>query len=381
MIRVSVRKQLGRFAVDATFESETRGVLALFGRSGAGKSSIVDMIAGLMRPDGGRIEVDGRVFFDSEMHIDTPPEKRRLGYVFQDSRLFPHYSVRGNLEYGRRRASADDRRIALDDVVHVLGIETLLDRRPAALSGGERQRVALGRALLANPRLLLMDEPLASLDAARKFEILPFIERMRDAFEVPIVYVSHQMNEIVRLADTLALVDNGRIAALGPVDEITSRLDLRPLTGRYEAGSTIRTTVIEHDDKYGLTHLAFPGGTLRVPRIDVAPGSEYRLRVRARDVSLSSVRPEGLSDLNILEGTVAETGATPGNGGSAHIDLRLDIGVPLWVRISRWSYDELGLQTGSRVYALIKSTSIDRQSMGERKDSAETETDDEFLAG
>jgi molybdate transport system ATP-binding protein len=203
MIRVDVARAYPAFRVETAFEADSEGITALFGRSGAGKTSLVNMLAGLLRPDRGRIELDGTVLFDSAKGIDLPPERRRLGYVFQESRLFPHMSVRANLTYGMRRTPPAQRRIGPDEVVEVLGIGHLLDRRPRQLSGGERQRVALGRALLASPRLLLMDEPLASLDAARKAEILPFIERMRDAFAVPVVYVTHAMDEIVRPAGKL----------------------------------------------------------------------------------------------------------------------------------------------------------------------------------
>jgi len=367
VIRVDLEKSFPAFAIRAAFEADSRGVVALFGRSGAGKTSIVNMLAGLLRPDRGRIEIEGKVLFDSQAGVDLAVEARRLGYVFQESRLFPHLSVRANLEYGMRRVPAAERRIALDEALEVLGIGHLLDRRPRQLSGGERQRVALGRALLASPRLLLMDEPLASLDAGRKAEILPFIERMRDSFAVPIVYVTHEMDEIVRLADSLVLLDDGCVAAVGAVEELTSRLDLRPLTGRYEAGSVIATTVAGHDDAYGLTRLAFPGGELHVPRIEARPGAPVRVRVRARDVSLALERPAGISDLNVLAGTIAEIAAPAEGQRRSDVDIRLDIGVPLWVRVSRRSLDELALAPGMAVSALVKGTSIDRLSLSRLK--------------
>jgi molybdate transport system ATP-binding protein len=366
VIRVDVARRLGRFALEARFDSDSRGITALFGRSGAGKTSVVNMLAGLLRPDRGRIELDGCVLFDSAKGVDLPPERRRLGYVFQESRLFPHYSVRRNLEYGMRRLPHAERRVEFADVVAVLGIESLLERRPRQLSGGERQRVALGRALLASPRLLLMDEPLASLDLARKQEILPFIERLRDRFAIPIVYVTHAMDEIIRLADTLILIDDGRVAAVGPVEELTSRLDLRPLTGRYEAGSVIAAEVASHD-AFGLTSLRFSGGTFRVPRIDSPVGAGVRLRVRARDVSLALTRPEGVSELNVFAGRVAEIGGSGEDSAGAQIDIRIDIGIPLWVLITRRALHDLELRVGSEVFALVKSTSIDRQSLSAQK--------------
>jgi len=362
MIEVDVRRPMDAFTIDARFVSESGGITALFGRSGAGKTSVVNMLAGLVKPQSGRIKVDYQVLFDSTAGIDMAPEARRLGYVFQQARLFPHLSVRGNLEFGMKRAPAVDRRIGFDPVVEVLGIGDLLARHPHHLSGGERQRVALGRALLASPRLLLMDEPLASLDAPRKAEILPFIERLRDNFQVPMVYVSHAMDEIVRLADTLVLMSEGTIAAVGTVEDLTSRLDLRPLTGRYEAGSVIAARVLDHDRAFGLTRLSFAGGTLSVPQLDAAPGEDVRLRIRARDVSLSLTRPEGLSIQNVLPGTVMEIGAQMGGDRFPDLDIRVEIGVPLWVRISRKAVAELGIQPGLKLFALIKGTSIDRQS-------------------
>lgn len=371
MIRLNITRQLDSFAIDAAFEAETNGVIAFFGRSGAGKSSIVNMIAGLLTPDTGVIEFNGEILFDSARRIDIAPDKRRFGYVFQNSRLFPHYSVRGNLLYGYKRAPASDRRIAPDDVIDVLGVGHLLERHPRDLSGGERQRVALGRAILSNPRALMMDEPLASLDAARKFEVLPFIERLRDAFGVPILYVSHAMDEIIRLADTLVIVDEGRIPAIGPVEELTSRLDLRPLTGRYEAGSALGARVVAHDEVYALTTLEFPGGSLRVPRLDAEIGADIRLRVRARDVSLSLAEPKQASEINVLRGSITEIGPPLEDGQSAHVDIRVDVGVPLWVRLTRWSLENLSLAPGTEVFTTIKSTSIDRQAMGGQKEPFE----------
>ncbi len=365
MLEVALARRLGAFSVDAEFAAGP-GVTALFGRSGSGKTSIVNMLAGLLRPDSGRIAVDGEPLFDSAAGIDVAPERRRIGYVFQDARLLPHLGVRANLEYGRRRAPSGAGAVAFDEVVGVLGIEDLLHRRPHQLSGGEKSRVAIGRALLANPRLLLMDEPLASLDAPRRHEILSFIEALRARFPIPIVYVSHAMEEVIRLADTLVLVSDGRIAATGAVEDLLSRLDLRPLTGRYEAGAVIAARVAGGDPAFGLTYLAFPGGVLRVSHLDLPEGTVVRVRVRARDVSLSLARPADISVLNMFEGTVAEIGANPDDAEGPQLDVRLDIGVPLWARITRRSAHDLGIAPGRRVYALVKSVAIDRQSVGYR---------------
>src|SRR5690606_29489116 len=273
------------------------GITALFGRSGAGKTSLVNVLAGLLRPQRGRIVLRGQTLFDSQRGIDLAPERRRLGYVFQEGRLFPHLSVRHNLLYGYRRAPAAERSIGLDRVVGLLGLEGLLERRPGTLSGGEKQRVALGRALLANPRLLLMDEPLAALDQPRKEEILPFIEQLKAELDLPVVYVSHSMPEILRLADTLVLMSNGRIEAVGPLEELTARLDLRPLTGRYEAGAVVSATVAGQDKMFGLTELRFSGGRLKVPHLNLPLGQTLRVRIRARDVSIALTPPLDISVL------------------------------------------------------------------------------------
>ncbi len=364
MIEIDIAKRLGAFALEVNFSAPERGITTLFGRSGAGKTSIVNALAGLLRPDRGRILVAGEPLFDSERGIDLPPEQRRLGYVFQEGRLFPHYSVRGNLLYGRKRG-AEDSGPSFDAVVDLLGIGDLLARRPTDLSGGEKQRVAIGRALLASPRLLLMDEPLAALDAARKAEILPFIERLRDELKLPVFYVSHEMEEIIRLADLLVLLDGGRVAAIGPVEELTSRLDLWPLTGRYEAGSVIRTTLRGHDTTFGLSELAFPGGRLRVTKIDLPLGTPVRVRVRARDVVLATERPQQLSIRNAFAGSVVEV--APRNG--PQVDLKLDIGtkqqpVMLLARITIRALQELQLAPGKPVFALVKTVSFDSHSLG-----------------
>ncbi len=366
MISVALKKSFRRASIDVRFETSEPGITAIFGRSGAGKTSVINMIAGILRPDEGRIELDGGVIFDSATRIDLAPDKRQIGYVFQESRLFPHMNVRNNLLYGWRRRAAGHRNISLDDVIGVLGLDPMLERSPAGLSGGEAQRVQFGRAILANPKLLLMDEPLSSLDNPRRTEILPFIERLRDEFHIPILYVTHAMEEIIRLADRLLIIEDGSLAADGTVEELTGRLDLRPLTGRYEAGSVIAATIKENDTRYGLTHLSFPGGVLRVPAIDGAPGTPVRLRIRARDISISTELPAGASELNIFKGKVVEI-SPPASSQTAHCDILIDIGVPLWVRLTRLSIDQLELHPGKEIHALIKGTSVDRQSLAARK--------------
>ncbi len=361
MLDVRVRKNLGGFDLDAAMRRPADGVIALFGRSGAGKTTLVQTLAGLVRPDAGHVQLGDTVLFDHATGVDVPPDQRRIGYVFQEGRLFPHYSVRGNLLYGYHRAPAAARRLHLHDVVDLMGIGHLLQRRPRELSGGEKQRVALGRALLSNPRLLLMDEPLASLDQPRKEEILPFIERLRDELAIPLVYVSHAMDEIIRLADSMVLVSDGRVAAAGSVEEITSRLDLRPLTGRYDAGAALTVRVAQPDDGTGLTHLAFAGGRLVVPRIDAAEGKTLRVRIRARDVAVALSPPPHTSILNVLPGRIAELGEEAG----PLVDLRLDVGgSPIWARVTNASLQRLNLRPGMPVYALVKAVAVDRHSLG-----------------
>jgi len=362
MLEFDARCSLGGFALDVAFHSEGR-VTALFGRSGAGKSTVLNLIAGLARPSSGRIAVDGRTLYDSAAGIDVRPHLRRVGYVFQEGRLLPHLTVRRNLLYGRffARNGGGASAASLDHVVELLGIGRLLDRRPAALSGGEKQRVAIGRALLAHPAVLLLDEPLASLDAPRKAEILYYIERLRDDVRVPIVYVSHSLDEVVRLADQVVLVSDGKVRAAGPVQEMAASVALRPYLGRHEGGAVIEARVAGQDLESGLARLEFAGGVLYVPDVDALTGETVRVRIRARDVSLALARPEGVSILNVLPGTVAELGAADG----ANLDVRLDVGgAPVIARITRHSAGRLGLAPGKPVFAMIKAVSLDRRSVG-----------------
>ncbi|MDX9859786.1 MAG: molybdenum ABC transporter ATP-binding protein [Rhodospirillales bacterium] len=362
MLDVDIRRRTGDFLLDARFLTDS-GLTALFGRSGAGKTSLVDSLAGLNRPDDGRIVVDGHVLFDSKAGIYLPPERRRLGYVFQEARLFPHLSVAGNLTYGMKLTPPSERHQDFDQIVDLLDLRAHLKRRPATLSGGEKQRVAIGRALLASPRILLMDEPLASLDAARKAEILPFIERLRLDLDLPVVYVSHAIEEVIRIADTMVVMSDGKVAASGPVEEIMGRLDLHPLTGRYETGAVLAATVAGADLTFGLTELTFAGNRLWVPKIDLPLGTPLRVRIRARDVSLSLAPPQAISILNVLPGRVVEL---DGAGGQPQVDVLLDVGSPLIARITRRSVEALGLKPGVSVFALIKTVAIDRASLGRR---------------
>jgi molybdate transport system ATP-binding protein len=373
MIDVQFRKQLPGLLLDIAFSAPSQGLTALFGRSGAGKTSIVQAIAGGVRPDVGRIVVDGRVFFDSNAGIDLPVHQRRIGYVFQDSRLFPHLSVRSNLLFGFKRAGAA-RKFQLDPVVDLLGIGHLLDRRPHHLSGGERQRVGIGRALLAQPSLLLMDEPLSSLDPPRKSELLAYIEGVRDELRIPILYISHAFNEVVRLADYLVLLDAGVVVRAGPLLDIASDSTVAPLIGRFEAGSVIECTVSAHDDDMALSTLGFTGGQLRVPCVALDLGTRVRVRIRSRDVAISLSSPTDVSISNRLPGTLLSLTVREG----PYVDAAIDIGGDtLRALITRESAARLRLEPGLKVWALIKAVSFDSRSVGFIRRARSTSSDAE----
>lgn len=360
MLEIDIEVPRGAQRVEARFSSGAP-IVALFGRSGAGKTTVVEAIAGLARPAHGRIVVEGRTLFDSAAGIDLAPEARRVGLVFQDAMLFPHLTVRGNLHYGERLVPPTERYADPRRIVEMLGLGRLLDRRPGRLSGGEKQRVAIGRALLASPRVLLMDEPLASLDAARKAEILQYVELLRDEWKRPIVYVSHAVEEVTRLADHLVLMGEGRTLAQGPVAEVLGRADLKPHTGRFEAGAVVEGRVARHDEAYGLTLIAFAGGELVVPNIDALPGEPVRARIRARDVALALEAPRGTSFRNVLPGTVRTVGAEVG----PIVEVAVAVGHTLLLaRITRKAAEELALAPGVPVWALVKAVSIDRRSVG-----------------
>jgi molybdate transport system ATP-binding protein len=373
MLEVDIEHRLSDFTLDIHYRAG-RGLTALFGRSGAGKTSVVNAIAGLLRPHRGRIVIDGAVLLDTERGICVPTHHRRIGYVFQEGRLFPHLTVRQNLLFGRWFSPARERRAAnLDAVVDLLGIAALLDRRPGRLSGGEKQRVAIGRALLASPQLLLMDEPLASLDARRKNEILPYLERLRDEAAVPIVYVSHSIAEVTRLATTMVLISDGRVHAVGPVQEVMGRADIYPLVGRFEAGAVLAVRIAAHDPRWNLTELTGRFGNLIVPRLDAPLGTPLRVRIRARDVILAVTCPTGISALNVLAAEVEQL--VPIEEGALEVQLRL-AGERLLARVTRRSGEALGLASGSQVFAVIKTVAIDRRNLSRRGESADL--DDEM---
>jgi molybdate transport system ATP-binding protein len=360
MLDVAVQHHFPGFALDAAFTAPASGVTALFGPSGCGKSTILAAVSGLLRPDAGHVVLNGQALFDSSQGRMVPPERRRCGVVFQDSRLFPHLSVETNLRYGLRRAPAAVQGNGaegpeMEEIIELLGIGHLLGRRPAALSGGEKQRVALGRALLSRPNLLLMDEPLAALDTARKAEVLPFLFRLRERLSIPILYVTHALDEVDRLADTLVLMEAGRILAHGPVEALAARTDLPLLATRRDIGAVLACTVQAHDPERGLSRLGFAGGTLLVPLAAASPGTRVRVRVRARDVSVATTQPHDISVQNILPAIVEKVE----HGQPHEAMLHLRVGESLLLsRITRDAVTRLGLRPGAAVWALVKSVAF-----------------------
>ncbi len=353
-LSVSIRHRQGAFTLDAAFESRGR-LIALFGPSGSGKSTLVNIIAGLIRPEQGRVAIGDRVLVDSASGQFVPPHRRRIGYVFQDARLFPHLSVAQNLRYGRWFTPTADRYVEPRAVIDLLGVGHLLERRPAMLSGGEKSRVAIGRALLASPKLILMDEPFASLDDARKAEIFPYIERLRDELNIPIVYVSHSVAEVARLATDVVVLSGGRVQSAGPAASVLSHAYVLPEVDPAEAGALVELELLEPDDGYGLSLLRSSGGVWRLPRIDAAPGTRHRARVRARDVMLATKRPAHVSALNMLAGTVAEIV----DAGPSDVVVAIASGSDLIsARITRRSLDQLALKPGSKAFALVKSVTL-----------------------
>jgi molybdate transport system ATP-binding protein len=356
-LTVDIERKLGAFQLKTAFEAG-EGITALFGRSGAGKTSVVNAIAGIVRPDRGRIEIGGEALFDSERGIDVPTSRRRIGYVFQEGRLFPHLNVQQNLRYaGLFSGGTPPSEFA--HVVELLGLKDLLERRSGNLSGGEKQRVAIGRALLSRPRLLLLDEPLASLDAHRKSEVMQYIELLRDEIMIPIVYVSHAVEEVVRLADTVVLLSAGAVAAVGAAEDVMGRSDLR--SAAFEGGAVIDARVVGQDMQHDLATLAFEGGTLVVTNVDALIGEPVRVRIRARDVSIALKRPEAISIQNILAGTVREV--SPERGGV--VDVAIAVGSALLrSRVTQRAADQLGLAPGLAVHALVKAVSLARAGSG-----------------
>ena len=355
-LHVMLRHAFPGFALDCAFDAPP-GVTALFGRSGSGKTSLINAVAGLLHPDHAIITLNGQILTDTATRVALPPHRRRIGYVFQDARLFPHLSVNQNLAYGARfnRSTADPA-----PIIDLLGLQPLLTRRPHALSGGEKQRVAIARALLSAPNLLVMDEPLAALDDPRKAEILPYLERLRDHARMPILYVSHALAEVARLATTLILIDNGRITGAGPAADLLADPATVPLLGVREAGAILAARLTAHHAD-GLSTLTTTAGTLHIPRIDAPIGSLIRLRILAQDVMISLARPEAISALNILPATVTSLYAGAGPGTAVALASGSDT---LLARITTRSAEALALAPGTPCFAVLKSVALAQSDLG-----------------
>jgi molybdate transport system ATP-binding protein len=364
MLRVSASKKRDGFTLQAEFEAPTPGIVALFGRSGCGKTTLINIIAGLLDADEARIQLDDLVLCDTRAGTSVPVELRRIGYVFQDGRLFPHLNVLSNLRYGLKRNLRRARQpvawgrqaqpIAFDEVITLLGLATLLDRRPHQLSGGERQRVGLGRALLSQPQLLLLDEPLASLDVARREEVLPYLEALRDRLSMPMVYVSHQFDEVLQLATHMVLMEAGRVVAQGSLSEVSLRPELRAIIGPDSVGSVLDGVVTRTDPARAMVDLKLGNGNLQVNLRDVTVGSRARVQLLARDIILAIEKPSGLSVRNMLQGVVAEVSPDDDDAVLVKVDIG---GATVLARITRDAAAALSLHKGTPVWVLVKAVS------------------------
>ena len=357
---LNITKRLGTFTLDVGFTAPN-GVTAVFGRSGAGKTTLINVVAGLSAPDSGHIALNDTPLFDAAQRINLPAHKRRMGYVFQDARLFPHMDVTQNLRFGLRHAPAGSTGPSLDEVADLLGLTDLMKRRPTDLSGGEKQRVALGRALLSRPKMLLMDEPLAALDGQRKDNILPYLERLKSgAAGLPILYVSHALDEIARLADQLVILSKGKIAASGSIFDVLADPTIVPLVGVRQAGAVLQATVMEHGND-GISTLKTNAGIIELPGVAAPVGTLVRLHVLAQDVILSRTRPTGLSSVNILPVTVKSIRTGDGPGAAISLDA---VGDQLLARVTARAVQDLDLSEGVSCFAVIKATSIAATSIG-----------------
>jgi molybdate transport system ATP-binding protein len=357
MLSVALKKRRGSFCLDVAFDAPTPGIVAFFGRSGAGKTTLIDMIAGLIGADEGKVQLDDSVLMDSAAGIALPAEARRIGYVFQESRLFPHLSVRGNLAYGLKRAPLPHT-IGSDEVVALLGLASLLARRPHTLSGGERQRVALGRALLSQPRLLLLDEPLASLDAPRRAEVLPYLEALRDRLSIPMIYVSHQFDEVLRLASYLVLIENGHSIAAGGMHEMSLRPELSALVGAEQVGAVLEGVMGDVDRGRGLAELHLGNGTLLVSAQEAHAGARARVQLLARDLIIATQPVQGLSVRNSLAGTVSAIRDDDGQSRLVSVDIG---GACVLARVTQEAVQALALAPGLPVFVLVKAVAIRSQ--------------------
>jgi molybdate transport system ATP-binding protein len=355
MLSVTLAKRRGTFALDVAFQAPTPGIVALFGRSGCGKTSVVEILAGLLEPDAADVRLDDLVLIDRHAGYALPAERRRIGYVFQDARLFPHLSVRGNLRYGEKRAPATAQAIGFDEVTALLALEPLLSRRPYTLSGGERQRVALGRALLSQPRLLLLDEPLASLDAPRRAEVLPYLEALRDRLSIPMVYVSHQFEEVLRLANHVVLMEHGRVVAAGGIHEVSLRPELTAIVGPDSVGAVLEGVISEFDSARGLAHLKVGSGTLIISATAARIGARARVQLLARDLILATHPAQGLSVRNSIAGVV--TGIRDDDNEAKLVTVEVG-GASVLARVTRDAVEALGLHVSCPVWVLVKAVSM-----------------------
>jgi molybdate transport system ATP-binding protein len=354
MLQVDAKKQRAAFMLDAQFELPTPGVVALFGRSGCGKTTLVNVIAGLLDPDSGRVALDEAVMLDTGRGVDEPPERRRIGYVFQDARLFPHLKVAANLRYGQKRAKAPSF-VDLDLVAELLDLRPLMTRRTHQLSGGERQRVAIGRALLSQPKLLLLDEPLASLDASRREEVLPYLETLRDKLAIPMVYVSHNFDEVLRLATHLVLMESGKTVAQGNLGDMSLHPRIRAIIGADAVGAIVDGMVLGTNAASGLTRVQVGEGELNVHCEGVAPGTRLRVQLLARDLIVATQPPQHLSVRNSLKGVVTSVAEDVDDSNLIAIDIG---GTLIMARVTRAASRELGLGAGLPVWALVKTASL-----------------------
>jgi len=346
------------FHLNVSLDVPTSGITVLFGPSGSGKTTLLRCLAGLERAPHGFMQFGNDVWQDEAKGEFLPLHTRPIGYVFQEPRLFPHYNVRSNLLYGYKRISVEERRISIEQVVDILGIGHLLERRTHKLSGGEQQRVAIGRALLTSPKLLLMDEPLASLDIQRKQEIIPFIHRLHEELRIPVIYVSHAINEILQLADLVVLLKEGKVVGAGALNEVLTSLEFRKSSSSLLVGAVLAARVANHEPQYGLTQLEFKGQFLFVPLQPVAIGQPLRVHIFSSDVSLVVGRINApTSVLNILEATIIEIR----DMDQSSVDVLLDIGAPLVASITRKSFANLGLKPGQHVYAHIKAVALNEE--------------------
>ncbi|PKH08109.1 molybdenum ABC transporter ATP-binding protein ModC [Moritella sp. Urea-trap-13] len=353
MLTIDINKQLGDLDLQVNAQIPMQGICAIFGRSGAGKTSLVNILGGLSTPDNGQLTLGDTHLYHQQQKINLAPERRRIGYVFQEARLFPHYSVRGNLNYGNK----DKDQVHFDTVVKLLGLDELLSRYPATLSGGEKQRVAIGRALLTRPQMLLMDEPLAALDLPRKRELIPYLLQLAKTLNLPIIYVSHSLDEILQLADSMLVLDKGKVLVNGPLQAVWDSAEMRPWLPAKEQSSLLMATITELNQRYRMSKLSLADGTyLWINGMPLMIDSKLRVRIHANHVSLCLARPQDSSIRNILPTTIAEIIHSE---TSDNVQVKLAFGQEhIWANITPWACDDLALTVGQTVYAQIKGVSM-----------------------